>query len=100
MLWRNALNWDCRGGTYCAARGLRTTHGVVHVQRAGLQATTKHGVFHSLGAPPRSGYRVALTARITFPDAAARVERFVEQKAYRAHFGPTGEWWLPRAPTR
>ena len=38
-------------------RALGTPHGLVHVQRAGLQRGTKHGVFHFPGRAAREGHR-------------------------------------------
>lgn len=90
------MNWDCDSRTYfSAARGLLTTHGTAHVQRAGMQRGTKHGVFHSPGEPAREGWRVALSARITRPDGEERVAGFKAKGAYTMELGPEGDWSLP-----
>ena len=65
VLWRPCLNWQARGDVFCAARALGTPHGCVHVQRAGLQARSKHGVFHTPGAPP--GFRASRLRQSTWP---------------------------------
>ena len=100
VLWRPALNWNGGGDVFTAARALCTPHGIAHVQRAGMQRNTKHGVFHLPGTDARVGYRVALTARITRPDAMERVEKVEQQaargsRAYCRRFGPEGAWTLP-----
>ena len=96
VLWRPLLNWDVAGGAFSAARALPTPHGTVHIQRAGLQRQTKHGVFHAPGTPARESWRVALTARVTKPDATALVDEWEKRKAYSETFGPEGKWTLPR----
>lgn len=99
VLWRPVLNWDENTPTYYhAARGLRTVHGTAHVQRAGLQKGAQHGIFHTpvTQAGERVGWRCALSARITWPDAEERLEPFILQ--YKASFGPEGQWTLPRRP--
>ena len=84
---------------YLAARALPTVHGLVHVQRAGLQKVAQHGIFHTpteegeQGHGPRVGYRVAITARITHPDATDRLRPFLEQ--YKGVDGPYGNMTLP-----
>jgi len=95
VLWRPIDNWQPRGDTFSAARCLVTTQGVAHVQRAGLQAKAKHGVMHTPGTSGRSGYRVALTGRITHTDAAQRVEEHVGKGHYSCTLGPDGSWHLP-----
>ena len=89
------LNWEAREGAFTAARALATPHGMAHVQRCGLQRATKHGVFHYPRRERREGWRVALTARITKPDAAGRVANFVVEGAYSEQIGPEGKWQLP-----
>ena len=96
VLWRPILNWEAGDGAFTAARALQTPHGVAHIQRAGLQRGTKHGVFHGPGREERVGWRVALTARITKPDAQALVDKWAATGAYSESFGPEGEWTLPR----
>ena len=66
----------------------------MHVQRAGLQRSTKHGVFHSPGKAAREGWRVALSARITKLDAEERVGRFCADGCYSEELGPAGDWGL------
>ena len=95
VVWR-AQNWDGDTRTFFrAARGLVTTQGTVHVQRAGLQRGTKHGIFHSPSTPKREGWRVAISARITRADAVARVDGFCSSGCYSMELGPEGEWRLP-----
>ena len=95
LLFRPALNWEPRDGPFTAARALYTPHGTAHIQRAGLQRSSKHGVFHAPGTPPRESWRVALTGRVAKPDAAELVEHWVAKGAYSETFGPAGEWQLP-----
>ena len=95
VLWRPSLNFDV-AGPFSAARALQTPHGCAHIQRAGLQRQTKHGVFHAPGTAARESWRVALTARVTKANAAALTEACATRKAYSEHFGPEGEWTLPR----
>ena len=38
---------------------------------------------------------MALTARVTYTDAAARVESWASKGAYSEDFGPEGKWTLP-----
>ena len=62
---------------YLAARACPTKHGQVHIQRAGLQKDTLHGIFHTPlckneeeiesctgRGGPRTGYRVAITGKL------------------------------------
>ena len=51
------------------------------------------------GTDGRLGYRVALTGRITKPDAVARVEVHEAQGHYCTTLGPDGKWQLPESPT-
>lgn len=101
VVWRPLLNWESgasfEGPLATSARAITTPHGCVHIQRSGIQRTTKHGVFHSPGAPAREGWRVALTARVAHPDAADRVNVFVQEKVYCCEFGPDGRWTLPES---
>lgn len=81
---------------YLAARSVRTTHGMIHIQRAGLQAKTKHGIFHAPGdEDERRGYRVAITARVAWPDAEERLAPFIERGEYCRTLGPDGQDKLP-----
>ena len=81
---------------YLAARSVRTTHGMIHIQRAGLQAKTKHGIFHAPGdEDERKGYRVAITARVAWPDAEERLAPFIEKGEYCRTLGPDGQDKLP-----
>lgn len=95
LLFRPVLNWQASEGAFTAARALRTPHGTVHIQRAGLQRVAKHGVFHAPSTPPREAWRVALTGRVAKPDAAALVEEWAAKGAYSETFGPDGQWQLP-----
>lgn len=117
--WRPMLNWspsaqqqkklgvevneddDGRGTAansfYLAARCVRTTHGMIHVQRAGLQARTKHGIFHCPNTEERKGYRVAITARIAWPNAEEHLAPYIASDSYARVFGPDGEFQLPRS---
>ena len=80
---------------YLGTHALRTTHGMCHVQSAGLQQYAKHGVFHTLGSDPRIGGRLALTSRVCFPDSCDRVKkklatvRGTEDDCFKAVLGPT-----------
>ena len=99
VLWKPALNWDHDTPTFFrAARGIETCHGMAHIQRAGLQLGTKHGVFHSSAEEHgvRTGWRVALSARITRPDAVERVEGHRAAGKYSQELGPDGDWSLRR----
>jgi hypothetical protein len=107
---------------YLAARALPTVHGQVHVQRAGLQKVARHGIFHTpttgnndkgeytAGTSenghqqhqqqngPRTGYRVAITARITHANATERIRLFLqgERQVNKGVMGPEGNLTLPR----
>lgn len=98
VLWRPLLNFSPRDDDeYSAARALPTTHGMIHVQRAGLQRDALHGIFHNPGhEEPRQSFRVAITARITHPHVTNVVQDFVKQGSYVAEFGPDGDIQLPR----
>lgn len=83
--------------SYHAARALVTTHGMVHVQRAGLQDASVHGIFHTPGeTAPRHGYRVAVTARITKADREDCLQPHLA--SYMATLGPLGDTTLPARP--
>jgi len=43
------------------------------VQRSGLQAVAKHGVFHVPGQARRTGARVAITSRVSHADCLQRL---------------------------
>ena len=106
VLWKPLLNFRPKGDSlYLAARGIRTTHGMIHVQRAGLQGHAQHGIFHTpifedeqdddddepiVSSDPRQGYRVAITARITYPDSEKRLEPFIKNSHYQKIIGPNG----------
>lgn len=101
VLWKPCLNFSTSfsssggDGCYDAARAVSTTHGMVHVQQAGLQKRAVHGIFHApKHTEERRGYRVAITARITKPNAAEIVQEFVRKSAYCAEFGPEGDLQL------
>ena len=104
---------------YLAARALPTEHGQIHIQRAGLQSVAQHGIFHTpLTTPgtnatndgddadenddhdddpllgPRKGYRVAITARITYPNSIERLTPYLE--LYKGVLGPEGNLTMPR----
>mmetsp|Transcript_19284 Transcript_19284/g.30175 ORF Transcript_19284/g.30175 Transcript_19284/m.30175 type:complete len:573 (-) Transcript_19284:348-2066(-) len=105
VLWKPLLNFKPKGDSlYLAARGIRTIHGMIHVQRAGLQGHAQHGIFHTpifskdekddnepiVSSDPRRGYRVAITARITYPDSEKRLEPFIKNSHYQKIIGPNG----------
>jgi len=106
VLWKPLLNFKPKGDSlYLAARGIRTTHGMIHVQRAGLQGHAQHGIFHTplfsknegedddeyiVSSDPRRGYRVAITARITHPDSEKRLDPFIKNSHYQKIIGPNG----------
>ncbi|KAL7492622.1 hypothetical protein ACHAWT_003291 [Skeletonema menzelii] len=106
VLWKPLLNFKPKGDSlYLAARGIRTTHGMIHIQRAGLQGHAQHGIFHTplfskdekddddepiVSSDPRRGYRVAITARITYPDSEKRLEPFIKNSHYQKIIGPNG----------
>ena len=97
MLWKPLFNFKPSVDTlYAAARGLQTTHGMVHVQRAGLQSHAQHGVFHTPvfenegSEPERKGYRVAITARITHSNSDKLLKPYLENDHYSVVLGPDG----------
>ena len=93
-----AVDDDNASGFYLAARTVRTTHGMIHVQRAGLLARTKHGIFHCPGSSEEhKGYRVAITARIAWPDSEERLSPYAEKKSYCRVFGPEGKDTIPNS---
>lgn len=47
---------DTYENMYLGRNQVCTTHGMVHIQKAGIQSHSKHGVFHSLGTDSRKGY--------------------------------------------
>ena len=68
--WKPVQNWnEGLENKLGAARTLPTTDALVHLQREGLQPHAKHAVHHTPGAPPRTGARVVVTARIAKLDA-------------------------------
>jgi hypothetical protein len=101
VLWKPLLNFNPRNNDslYMAARAVQTTHGMVHVQRTGLQSSTQHGIFHTPifengSTEPvsceRRGYRVAITARITKPDADKVLMPYLDNGDYSVVIGPDG----------
>ena len=101
VLWKPMMNFKPRDDSlYAAARGVQTFHGMVHVQKAGLQSKAQHGIFHAPvfaegeSSQPRvedrQGYRVAITARITFEDSESRIQPYVENDHYSFALGPNG----------
>ena len=105
VLWKPLLNFNPKGDSlYLAARGIQTTHGMVHVQKAGLQRHAQHGIFHTpifsndgegdrdiASSDPRQGYRVAITARITYPDSEQRLGPYIKKSHYQRVIGPNGQ---------
>ena len=93
--WKPVQNWEDSGleRKLGAARTLPTTDALVHLQREGLQPHAKHAVHHTPGAPPRTGARVVVTARIAKLDAwdAVDVPAVREMPA----IGPEGDVTLP-----
>ena len=80
------------GELYNAARAVFTTHGMMHVQQAGLQSMAVHGVFHTpQDTNQRQGYRVAITARISKLDASEIVDGFSRKGSYCEECGPGGD---------
>ena len=101
VLWKPLMNFRPKEDSlYAAARGIVTSHGMVHVQKAGLQSKALHGIFrapfssNSRGQKtvfePRMGYRVAITARITYDYPETRLEPFLKDNHYNAIIGPVG----------
>ena len=100
VLWKPMMNFKPRDDSlYAAARGVQTFHGMVHVQKAGLQSKAQHGIFHAPvfvegesqpRVEDRQGYRVAITARITFEDSESRIQPYVENDHYSFALGPNG----------
>lgn len=115
--WKPAINWtsvQAKSGKISAAevgqeergtrnnnyylspRTVRTFHGMIHIQRAGLQKDALHGIFHAPGdEDERKGYRVAITARVAWPDAEERLAPFIEKGEYCRTLGPDGQDKLP-----
>ncbi|CAH0375231.1 unnamed protein product [Pelagomonas calceolata] len=93
--WKPVQNWEDSGleRKLGAARTLPTTDALVHLQREGLQPHAKHAVHHTPGAPPRTGARIVVTARIAKLDAwdAVDVPAVREMPA----IGPDGDVTLP-----
>ena len=67
--------------------------------KAGLQSKAQHGIFHAPvfaegesqpRVEDRQGYRVAITARITFEDSESRIQPYVENDHYSFALGPNG----------
>lgn len=103
VLWKPLMNFKPKDNSvYAAARGIVTSHGMVHVQRAGLQSKALHGIFRNPmfssnddestpSLDPRMGYRVAITARITYEDSEERLEPFLKGDHYTKVLGPVGD---------
>ena len=66
---------------------------MVHLQREGLQPHAKHAVHHTPGAPPRTGARIVVTARIAKLDAWAAVDAPAVRDM--PAIGPEGDVTLP-----
>jgi hypothetical protein len=49
VLWKLLLSFNPQNNDslYMAARAIQMTHGMIHVQQAGLQNSTQHGIFHT-----------------------------------------------------
>lgn len=100
VLWKPLMNFRPKEDSlYAAARGVVTSHGMVHVQKAGLQRKALHGIFRTpfstlcgnrYELEPRMGYRVAITARITYDYPENRLEPFLKENHYKAIIGPGG----------
>lgn len=119
VLWKPLFNFKPRNrdSLYNAARGIQTYHGMIHVQKAGLQGHAQHGIFHTpiftqeqhhdsfndedddddddnespaVISDPREGYRLAITARITYPNSEKRLDPFVKNGHYQKLIGPDG----------
>lgn len=101
VLWKPLMNFKPKNDSlYMAARGIVTSHGMVHVQKAGLQSKAMHGIFRTPSCnsatdaekelEPRMGYRVAITARITFDDSEKRLEPYLNEDHYNIVIGPGG----------
>jgi hypothetical protein len=93
--WKPVQNWEDSGleRKLGAARTLPTTDALVHLQREGLQPHAKHAVHHTPGAPPRTGARVVVTARIAKLDAWDAVD--VPAVRDMPAIGPEGDVTLP-----
>jgi hypothetical protein len=97
VVWKPSQNWDWDPNPLSgSARAIVTPHGCAHIQRAGLQRATKHGVFHNPFTPAREGWRVALTARVAKVDAAELLDEHIVTGAYVEQLGPDGQWRLPK----
>jgi hypothetical protein len=101
VLWKPLMNFKPKDDSlYMAARGIVTSHGMVHVQKAGLQSKALHGIFRTPNCysgndvdhepEPRMGYRVAITARITYEDSEKRLEPYLNGDNYSVVIGPSG----------
>lgn len=93
VLWKPLLNFSSAGSEiYSAARAVLTTHGMMHVQQAGLQSKALHGVFHAPhDTNHRKGYRVAITARISKLNGDEIVQEFSRKGSYCEEYGPGGD---------
>ena len=93
--WKPVQNWEDSGleRKLGAARTLPTTDALVHLQREGLQPHAKHAVHHTPGAPPRTGARIVVTARIAKLDAWESVD--VPAVRDMPAIGPEGDVTLP-----
>ena len=72
---------------------------MVHVQLAGLQSHALHGIFHTPifedgNSKPtcneRKGFRVAITARITYPNSNELLQPYIDGRHYKRVLGPDG----------
>jgi hypothetical protein len=92
VLWRPILNFPFEIAEYQAVRALSTSHGMIHVQRAGLQKMAVHGILHApQNREERRGCRVAITARITKPNAEKLVQPYIQRGSYCTELGPNGD---------
>ena len=100
VLFKPALNFKpSYDSLYTAARGIQTNHGMIHVQRAGLQSQAMHGIFHAPNfenrdnepiSESRKGYRVAISGRINYPDSDKVLKPYEENEHYSVVLGPQG----------
>ena len=83
---RDSFDSDTYTNPYLARNSAVTYHGLEHIQRAGLQKHSKHGVFHTLGTEQRTGGRIAITSRVSHSDSCDKLSKFLSKECNRDKF--------------